>query len=88
MAKAEALRQAQLWLRNLTFEEADALLKSKQHQLGTETQSKLRSQWDLITQRMSVHDSVEARFELRVRGMYPFANPAHWAGFYCVGAGW
>ena len=73
-----------MWLRDVSRDEADALLKSKHHQPSAGTYTPLRGQWDLITQRMSVHDSVGARFDLRTRG----THRAQWAGFYCVGADW
>ncbi len=75
MAKAAALREAQLWLRDLSEEEADRLLAAKQEELAAGV-------------RMAAVDAVRVRFELRRRGPRPFASPYYWAAFQCIGAGW
>jgi CHAT domain-containing protein len=74
MAKASALHETQLWLRDLSLTEAMALLRANQDQLTN-------------PHRMTGINSVEAQFRLRDLGLErPFSHPVHWAAFYCVGA--
>jgi CHAT domain-containing protein len=71
--KAEALRDAQIWLRDLTAREALTLVRKKEAELSGE--------------RMARADVVPLRraLELSDPNDRPFAHPYHWAGFQCVG---
>jgi len=72
--KPEALRDAQLWLRDATAGELSALLSQKEVELGRD-----RMAWTDIaplTREMKfVRDPTER----------PFAHPYFWAGMQCVG---
>jgi CHAT domain-containing protein len=77
LAKASALREAQRWLRDLTRQEADQILRHKHSEL---------------LNRMALKDVVTARQRLTsLTGGphdWPYANPYWWGAFQCVGAGW
>jgi CHAT domain-containing protein len=75
LEKASALREAQIWLRDLSAEEALALLEAKQRELMT-------------SPRMAAVNARKALFQIRDRGAKPFAHPYWWAAFQCIGAGW
>jgi len=72
-SKPEALRDAQIWLRDLTAHEALTLVRKKEAELSGE--------------RMARADVVPLRraLELSDPNDRPFAHPYHWAGFQCVG---
>jgi CHAT domain-containing protein len=82
MDKAGALREAQLWLREISVAEAERLLDEKRAALE-------RMQ---AAERMGLMDVAVAGFALddlaAASGGKPFAHPYWWAGFQCVGAGW
>lgn len=71
-AKAAALREAQIWLRDLPYAEVVALLE-------TRSPAGLPS-YGLLKRRLG--EAAERH------GGRPFANPHWWAAFQCVGAGW
>jgi len=72
-SKPDALRDAQIWLRDLTAQEALALVKSKED--------------ELLRERMAWADMAPLRraLELTDPNDRPFAHPYHWAAFQCVG---
>ena len=71
--KSVALREAQLWLRDLRAGEALKLVKAKEAELRGE-----RMAWvDIAPMRRSL--------ELQDADERPFAHPYWWAGFQCVG---
>lgn len=71
--KAEALRDAQRWLRDLTAGEALALVQAKEA--------------ELLGERMAWEDVAPWRRALQYADPTerPFAHPYHWAAFQCVG---
>ncbi|RMH87473.1 MAG: CHAT domain-containing protein [Calditrichaeota bacterium] len=71
-SKASALREAQLWLRDLTAGEALALVQEKEAELQ---------------ERMAWEDIPPFRRELQLHeeNERPFAHPYWWAAFQCVG---
>ncbi len=71
--KGAALREAQLWLRDLTAGEALALVRQKEAELREE-----RLAWVDIAPMRRVLESQNPTER-------PFAHPYHWAGFQCVG---
>jgi CHAT domain-containing protein len=72
-SKPEALRDAQIWLRDLTAHEALTLVRKKEAELSGE-----RMAWaDVVPLRRAL--------ELSDPNDRPFAHPYHWAGFQCVG---
>lgn len=73
----EALRAAQLWLRDLTFEAEEAFLS--QHPL-LEAELRRRKADDDLPGRRGGDVSTEAGFE------GPYAHPDYWAAFVAVGA--
>jgi CHAT domain-containing protein len=73
--KSDALRAAQLWLRDATARGLSELLTQKEMELGRE--------------RMAWTDIAPLRRELqftRSPDERPFAHPYYWAGLQCVGA--
>src|SRR5262249_21372236 len=89
--KARALREAQLWLRELGEAEVLAAIAKRE----CEIQAILAANY----QRMSQMEVLAARFSLpelkrdiarlaAAHGGKPFAHPYWWAAFQCVGAGW
>ena len=72
-SKPDALRDAQIWLRDLTAQEALALVQSKED--------------ELLRERMAWADVAPLRraLELTDPNDRPFAHPYHWAAFQCVG---
>src|SRR5262249_39285417 len=75
MAKASALREAQVWLRDLPREQVEELLEGKRLEFSG-------------GRRMSAVDVVKELFKVKGLPMKPFASPYYWAAFQCVGAGW
>jgi CHAT domain-containing protein len=73
VAKVAALREAQLWLRDLPLSGAEAMSKTKIEELR-------------VGSRMAASNAVDAIFALRQRGEKPFVHPIYWAAFQCVGA--
>jgi len=83
MGKARALREAQIWLRDLRIEELEAFLDAHAETLGPA--------YIEVTYRMSgMYQGALDWFkdDLRARGSQPFANPFWWAAFQCIGSGW
>jgi len=81
MDKSSALCASQRWLRDLSVEEVQGMLKAKKQELT-----------GLSKQGMAAVDVVTAQFDLKdwaksSQGK-PFANPYWWGAFQCVGAGW
>ncbi|MBD2518064.1 CHAT domain-containing protein [Nostoc sp. FACHB-973] len=73
---AIALKQAQIWLRNLTIEGLDRFLE--EHKLQIEkVLAQLR-----VGQRIRFQESLE---RIKQRQPLPFANPYYWAGFTASG---
>jgi CHAT domain-containing protein len=72
-SKPEALRDAQIWLRDLTAREALTLVQRKEAELSGE--------------RMAWADVAPLRRALEWSDPHdrPFAHPYHWTGFQCVG---
>lgn len=70
--KAEALRDAQRWLRDLTTGQALALVEAKQAE---------------VKERMAWEDIAPWRrgFPFADPATCPFAHPYRWAAFQCVG---
>jgi CHAT domain-containing protein len=78
---AQALAQAQKWLRELDKEEAIAqvrrLQKMWRERRGQDYYRALEQHWQLERARYRIEDSQEDR---------PFGHPFHWAAFQAVGA--
>ncbi len=71
MSKAEALREAQLWLRELTASEVAQILKA-QAVVARMAEAQLLP--------------VQRNYELlRDKSERPFAHPYYWSAFQCVG---
>jgi tetratricopeptide (TPR) repeat protein/CHAT domain-containing protein len=80
-SKAEALREAQLWLRDLTAAEVRAILAAQA--AGQPTQAVALAE----VARMALAQllPVQRRFALMDDTERPFAHPYFWAAFQCVG---
>jgi CHAT domain-containing protein len=76
--KAGALREAQIWLRDLSVSQARQLIIERQAQLSQVKPHQWLTKIDLET----VLDAQAA-----AHGGKPFAHPYWWAAFQCVGAG-
>jgi CHAT domain-containing protein len=72
-SKPEALRDAQIWLRDLTAREALTLVRRKEAELSGE-----RMAWADVA-------PLRRALEWSDPNDCPFAHPYHWAGFQCVG---
>jgi CHAT domain-containing protein/tetratricopeptide (TPR) repeat protein len=85
MAKAEALRDAQRWLRDLTADEVDELRR-----LSIERISAARPGSRTGTRFESRHPSDDVRrvFSSGQHEDGQFSNPYYWAAFQCIGTGW
>ncbi|MEH2354629.1 CHAT domain-containing protein, partial [Nostoc sp.] len=73
---AIALKQAQIWLRNLTIEGLDRFLEEHKPQIA-KVLAQLR-----VGQRIRFQESLE---RIKQRQPLPFANPYYWAGFTASG---
>ncbi|MBG1243578.1 CHAT domain-containing protein [Nostoc sp. NZL] len=73
---AIALKQAQIWLRNLTIEGLDRFLEEHKPQIE-KVLAQLR-----VGQRIRFQESLE---RIKQRQPLPFANPYYWAGFTASG---
>ncbi|MEA5601573.1 CHAT domain-containing tetratricopeptide repeat protein [Nostoc sp. UHCC 0252] len=73
---AIALKQAQIWLRNLTIEGLDRFLEEHKPQIA-KVLAQLR-----VGQRIIFQESLE---RIKQRQRLPFANPYYWAGFTASG---
>ncbi len=77
---AIALKDAQIWLRDLTSSDCEIILnqlKPKIDQILTRTPKKERK---LVA--VAIEDAIK---KVRLRRPYPFANPYYWAGFTATG---
>jgi CHAT domain-containing protein len=72
-SKPEALRDAQIWLRDLTAREALTLVQSKEAELSGE-----RMAWADVA-------PLRRALEWSDPNDHPFTHPYWWAGFQCVG---
>jgi CHAT domain-containing protein len=82
-SKAEALREAQLWLRDLTAAQAQEILEAQAAAAGQPTQAVALAE----VARMALAQllPVQRRFALMDDTERPFAHPYFWAAFQCVG---
>jgi CHAT domain-containing protein len=79
ISKAAALREAQLWLRDLTAAEVRAILATQA--AGQPTQALAEVARMALAQLLPV----QRRFALMDDTERPFAHPYFWAAFQCVG---
>jgi CHAT domain-containing protein len=80
MGRAEAIRAAQIWLRNLTLQEVEGLLAGKRKELVRLNDPKRIAAIDRIRESSHLTDLAAAN------NGRPFAHPHWWAAFQCVGA--
>jgi CHAT domain-containing protein/tetratricopeptide (TPR) repeat protein len=81
MGKAGALREAQIWLRDLPLAEAQRLLREKRMELERVKASERLARIHLATAGQNL-TALAAAHDGK-----PFAHPYWWAAFQCVGAG-
>ena len=81
MNKAKALRDAQNSLRDMSFDEAEGLMRARREQLELAGRRERLQKIDLATARFNLKDLAAAH-----EGK-PFAHPFWWGAFQCVGAG-
>ncbi len=80
MGKAEAIRAAQIWLRNLTLQDVEGLLADKRKELVRLNDPKGVAAIDGMKGSSHLTDLAAAN------NGRPFAHPHWWAAFQCVGA--
>ena len=78
MAKAAALREAQIWLRDLSKRQVELTLASRLDRLSA----------CHCTDSQYNEALKKALNDLRKMPEKPFAKPYYWAAFQCIGAGW
>src|ERR1700730_15972833 len=77
MEKAQALRAAQQWVRELT---PDAISEIMEARVDNPSQS--------IRDRIFMSAAAVIKTSNKLNEDRPFSNPCWWAAFQCVGAGW
>jgi CHAT domain-containing protein len=92
MPKAVALKEAQSWLRDATWEELDGLLRAKKEQLeASGAPAHLQEALTRAVARMAASDVEKSQKRLRflrIEHGRPFSPPRFWAAFQCIGMGW
>jgi len=82
-SKAAALREAQLWLRDLTAAEVKQLLEAQASAVGQPAQASAVA--ELARMALAQLLPEQRRFALMDEKERPFAHPYYWAAFQCVG---
>jgi CHAT domain-containing protein/tetratricopeptide (TPR) repeat protein len=82
-SKAEALREAQLWLRDLTAAQAQEILEAQAAAAGQPTREVALTEMTRLALAQLL--PVQRRFALMDDTERPFAHPYFWAAFQCVG---
>jgi CHAT domain-containing protein len=82
-SKAAALREAQLWLRDLTAAEAREILAAQAAAAGQPAQALELA--ELARMALAQLLPAQRRFALMDDSERPFAHPYYWAAFQCVG---
>jgi CHAT domain-containing protein/tetratricopeptide (TPR) repeat protein len=82
-SKAEALREAQLWLRELTAAQAQEILEAQAAAAGQPTREVALTEMTRLALAQLL--PVQRRFALMDDTERPFAHPYFWAAFQCVG---
>jgi CHAT domain-containing protein/tetratricopeptide (TPR) repeat protein len=82
-SKAEALREAQLWLRDLTAAQAQEILEAQAAAAGQPTREVALT--EMTRMALAQLLPVQRRFALMDDSERPFAHPYFWAAFQCVG---
>jgi CHAT domain-containing protein/tetratricopeptide (TPR) repeat protein len=83
VGKAEALREAQLWLRDLTAAQAQEILEAQAAAAGQPTREVALTEMTRLALAQLL--PVQRRFALMDDTERPFAHPYFWAAFQCVG---
>jgi CHAT domain-containing protein/Tfp pilus assembly protein PilF len=82
-SKAAALREAQLWLRDLTAAQAQEILEAQAAAAGQPTREVALT--EMTRMALAQLLPVQRRFALMDDTERPFAHPYFWAAFQCVG---
>jgi CHAT domain-containing protein len=82
-SKAEALREAQLWLRDLTAAQAQEILEAQAAAAGQPTREVALT--EMTRMALAQLLPVQRRFALMDDTERPFAHPYYWSAFQCVG---
>jgi tetratricopeptide (TPR) repeat protein/CHAT domain-containing protein len=82
-SKAAALREAQLWLRDLTAAQAQEILEAQAATAGQPTREVALTEMTRLALAQLL--PVQRRFALMDDTERPFAHPYFWAAFQCVG---
>jgi tetratricopeptide (TPR) repeat protein len=83
VGKVEALREAQLWLRDLTAAQAQEILEAQAAAAGQPTREAALTEMTRLALAQLL--PVQRRFALMDDTERPFAHPYFWAAFQCVG---
>jgi CHAT domain-containing protein/tetratricopeptide (TPR) repeat protein len=83
VGKVEALREAQLWLRDLTAAQAQEILEAQAAAAGQPTREVALTEMTRMAPEQLL--PVQRRFDLMDDTERPFAHPYFWAAFQCVG---
>jgi CHAT domain-containing protein/tetratricopeptide (TPR) repeat protein len=83
VGKVEALREAQLWLRELTAAQAQEILEAQAAAAGQPTREVALTEMTRLALAQLL--PVQRRFALMDDTERPFAHPYFWAAFQCVG---
>jgi tetratricopeptide (TPR) repeat protein len=83
VGKVEALREAQLWLRDLTAAQAQEILEAQAAAAGQPTREVALTEMTRLALAQLL--PVQRRFALMDDTERPFAHPYFWAAFQCVG---
>jgi CHAT domain-containing protein/tetratricopeptide (TPR) repeat protein len=83
VGKVEALREAQLWLRDLTAAQAQEILEAQAAAAGQPTREVALTEMTRLALAQLL--PVQRRFALMDASERPFAHPYYWAAFQCVG---
>jgi CHAT domain-containing protein len=83
VGKAAALREAQLWLRDLTAAQAQEILEAQAAAAGQPTREVALTEMARLALAQLL--PVQRRFALMDDTERPFAHPYFWAAFQCVG---
>jgi CHAT domain-containing protein len=83
VGKVEALREAQLWLRDLTAAQAQEILEAQAAAAGQPTREVALT--EMTRMALAQLLPVQRRFALMDDTERPFAHPYFWAAFQCVG---
>jgi CHAT domain-containing protein/tetratricopeptide (TPR) repeat protein len=82
-SKAEALREAQLWLRELTAAQAQEILEAQAAAAGQPTREVALTEMTRLALAQLLPE--QRRFALMDEKERPFAHPYYWSAFQCVG---